>query len=184
MLINRKGELARSLILWFRAHKKCTFDLLRMGITMLDPASLVWLDAATASCQIPLGVITIVWVVLLRRRSDPNAGIFAMAAKVGIGSAGNKSSDHTNRTVYIKHQKLFDFLWILNHFAVTIVASILLGLALGTKEALPATKGNLVSSSKYTGSETRPKIGSGRRACPSLLSGFPLGCPLRVFSSI
>ncbi len=74
---------------------------------MLDPAFLFWLEVVTASCQILLGVITIVWVVLLRRQSDPNAGIFALVAKVGIGSVGNKSSDHADPTVYISNIRNF-----------------------------------------------------------------------------
>jgi len=114
---------------------------------MVDQARLFWLHAATVSYQIALGVITIVWVVLLRRQSDPNAGIFALAAKVGIGSVGNKSSDHKDPTVYFKHPKLFDFLWILNHVAVIITASILLGFGLGhTQEGLRVTRDDLVNA--------------------------------------
>ena len=98
---------------------------------MADQARLFWLHAATAFCQILFGIFTIAWVVLLRRQNDPNAGFFALAAKVGTRSVVNKRSDHISPTVYIKHPKLFDLLWILNHVAVIITASILLGFGLG-----------------------------------------------------
>lgn len=56
---------------------------------------------------------------------------FKLAAKVGFRSVTNKASDYKDPTVYIKHPKNFDLLWILNYVAVIVAAFILLGISLG-----------------------------------------------------
>ncbi|KAK3353965.1 hypothetical protein B0T25DRAFT_223613 [Lasiosphaeria hispida] len=113
---------------------------------MLDPAPLFWLHIATASCQMPSGIITIAWVVLLRHQNNPNAGIFTLAAKVGIGSVANKRSDHIDPTVYFDHPQIFDLLWVLNHVVVIIITSILLGFSLGhTQEGIRVMRADLVN---------------------------------------
>ncbi len=72
------------------------------------------------------GLITIILVFWLRHQVDPNAGIFAVFAKLGVGSVGRARSDHTNPTVYIEYPQTFDLVWILNTLVVFTVASSLL----------------------------------------------------------
>ena len=96
----------------------------------LDPESQFWLHAATALCHMLLGIMTILIVIRLRYQANPNTGIFAVAAKLGIGSVTEARSDTTDPTVYISYPQTFDLVWILNILVVIIVALSLLGCGL------------------------------------------------------
>ncbi|KAK3391211.1 hypothetical protein B0H63DRAFT_558048 [Podospora didyma] len=89
-----------------------------------------------------LGIVSLVVVVLSRHRVDRNGGIFALAAKGGIGTVVKEARRGVDR-FHHHHSELFDGVWTA-HTLVVVLATILLfslenqsfALALGVYRAL------------------------------------------------